>query len=166
VISAALGDVEYMEVNGNSPQAANCSIPVGGGLVTPVTVSCPSSREVNTDPGTCTAIINNLDPVVSPATATYNYLMSGATTGSGAGSVSGKTFGKGVTTVTYTSTTDPTKSCSFTITVKDLTPPVITCNATIERNTDAGQCTALIEIAAPGASDLCGAVNVHWNKVR
>jgi uncharacterized repeat protein (TIGR02543 family) len=164
VISAALGDVEYMEVNGNNPQAANCSTPIGGGLVIPVTVSCPSSREVNTDPGTCTAVINNLDPVVSPATETFNYLMSGATTGSGAGSVSGKTFGKGVTTVSYTSTTDPTKSCSFTITVKDATPPVITCNATIERNTDAGQCAALIEVAAPDASDLCGQVNVNGTR--
>jgi hypothetical protein len=46
------------------------------------------------------------------------------------------------------------------IIVKDATAPVINCNPSVERNTDAGQCAALIEVAAPGASDLCGTVNV------
>jgi hypothetical protein len=48
------------------------------------------------------------------------------------------TFNRGVTTVTYTVTDRPglSTSCSFTVTVNDNVPPVITCPGPQNRNTD------------------------------
>jgi uncharacterized delta-60 repeat protein len=88
-------------------------------------ITCPANQTVNTDNNSCAATVNNIDPTVTPAGATVNYTLIGATTGKGSGSVSGKPFNKGVTTVTYTLTNDATKSCSFTVTVQDKQLPVI-----------------------------------------
>jgi hypothetical protein len=46
-------------------------------------------------------------------------------TGTSSSSVSGKSFNKGITTVTYTLSNDATKSCSFTVTVQDKQLPII-----------------------------------------
>lgn len=89
------------------------------------TLSCPAGIIVPTDAGTCTAVVNGLDPVVTPAGAEVTYTLSGATVGSGTGTVSGKIFNQGQTTVTYTLTGDPAQTCSFTVTVKDEEAPVI-----------------------------------------
>ena len=88
-------------------------------------ISCPANQTVNTDNNSCSAKVNNIDPTVTPVGTTVNYTLAGATTGTGSGSVSGKTFNKGVTTVTYTLSSDATKSCSFTVTVNDKQLPVI-----------------------------------------
>ena len=58
---------------------------------------------------------------------TLSWIMEGATTGSGIGSVRDSAFNVGITTVTYT-VTDPdgnTDDCSFTVTILDVTPPSI-----------------------------------------
>jgi alpha-tubulin suppressor-like RCC1 family protein len=83
----------------------------------PYAITCPVDKTVNTDSGFCTAIVNAIDPVVTPADAAYSYSLSGVTSGSGSGSASGLTFNKGETTVTYTLTADVTKTCSFKVTV-------------------------------------------------
>jgi uncharacterized delta-60 repeat protein len=88
-------------------------------------VTCPSDQVVNTDNDLCTAKVYNIDPTVTPAGVTVNYTLTGATTGTGTGSVSGKLFNKGVTTVTCTLNNDATKTCSFTVTVQDKQVPVI-----------------------------------------
>ena len=113
-------------------------------------ISCPADKIVSTDAGTCTAVVNNLDPVVSPAGATLNYHIS-STGETGVGSVSGKSFPVGLNLVTYTLPDYPGVSCSFTIKVEDHTPPVITCpqNITV---------TCANEIPLPGgvtATDGC-----------
>ncbi|NTS39498.1 T9SS type A sorting domain-containing protein [Flavisolibacter sp. BT320] len=90
-----------------------------------LTLTCPSNIAVMTDAGLCTAVVNGIDPVVSPMGAVVLYTLGGATTGSGTGSVSGKVFNKGVTLVTYTLADDPSKSCSFTVTINDKEAPVI-----------------------------------------
>ena len=51
--------------------------------------------------GQCNAIVNNIDPVVSPPQS-FSYILTGATTGSGSGTASGQTFNAGLTTVKYT----------------------------------------------------------------
>lgn len=84
---------------------------------TSFSITCPSNKTVNTVAGSNTAIVNDLDPIVTPISATYNYTLSGATTGNGSGSASGRTFNEGETTVTYTMIDDVTKSCSFKVTV-------------------------------------------------
>ena len=90
--------------------------------------TCPPAKSVSTDPKKCTAIVMGIDPVFSPAgsTAAINYSLAGVTVGNGTGSVSGTTFNKGITTVTYTLANDPAITCSFTVTVQDNEAPVIT----------------------------------------
>src|SRR5690606_14162803 len=67
---------------------------------------------------------------------------------------------KGVTTVTYTaSKTSPaiTRTCSFTVTVTDNQPPVITgCPVNINTGMTAGQCGAVVTWDPVTASDNCG----------
>ncbi len=121
-------------------------------------ITCPSDRTVSTDAGTCSAIVNNIDPIVSPADATLNYYIS-STGESGAGSVSGKSFPLGMSRVTYTLPDYPGISCSFTITVEDHTPPVITCppNLTVKCTDEvplAGGVTATDGCSQPGFIDV------------
>src|SRR5262245_22522140 len=89
-------------------------------------IVCPANKIVPTNTNSCNAVVNNIDPVVSPTGALYSYHISTTNEG-GPGSASGKTFPLGVTTVTYTLSDYPTVSCSFTVTVQDKTPPVIMC---------------------------------------
>ena len=91
-------------------------------------ITCPSNKTISTDPGTCTALVNNIDPVVIPAGAAINYhIENGTLLTTGGGSASGLTFAKGVNTVTYSLIDYPGTLCSFTVTVEDREPPVITC---------------------------------------
>ena len=95
------------------------------------TISCPGNLTVSTDPDYCTALVNNIDPVVSPSTAAVNYTVSNGAIENGFGSASGRRFSVGINTVTYYLRDNPGVSCSFTIKVEDHTPPVITCPANI-----------------------------------
>jgi uncharacterized delta-60 repeat protein len=88
-------------------------------------LSAPDNQVANAD--ACNAVVNNVDATVSPLGSPYSYTLSGATTGSGSGSVSGMAFNIGITTVTYRLNADATKTASFTINVKDVTPPVFSC---------------------------------------
>ena len=123
-------------------------------------ITCPANQTVQATSNACNAVVNNLDPVVSPIGAEYSYYIS-STGQSGYGSVSGKTFSIGVSTVVYTLTNYPTVTCSFTITVEDKTAPVITCpdNITVK-------CRSEIPLpAAFTAIDPCspaGYVNVEF----
>ena len=85
-------------------------------------ISCPGNQSLNASNGQCTAIVNNIDPVLTPSGNfnLVNYTLSGATTGSGSGSVSGLSFNKGITTVTYTLANDASQTCSFTVTVNGI----------------------------------------------
>lgn len=82
-------------------------------------LQCPASVSVFTDEGSCTAVISNIDPLVNGGqnNAAVSYTLTGATTGNGAGSASGKIFNKGTTTVFYTLLGDSSTQCSFTVTV-------------------------------------------------
>jgi uncharacterized delta-60 repeat protein len=85
-----------------------------------VQISCPSDTTVLAGPGQCRTVVNNIDPVVTPAdnNAIINYKLSGATTINESGSASGQSFNNGVTTVTYSIAGEPEKTCSFTVMVK------------------------------------------------
>ena len=50
--------------------------------------------------------------------------------------------------------------CSFTVTVQDLTPPVIQCPANILQNVDEGQCASTVSFADPTANDNCGIASI------
>jgi len=115
-------------------------------------ITCPGNKTVSTSSGTCSAIVNNIDPVVSPTNATVYYKISSAVTSElGTGSVSGKSFYLGVNTVTYSLPDYPGTSCSFTITVEDHQPPLISCLPDIT-------VSCAIEVpppAVPSAFDAC-----------
>ncbi|HEY6169400.1 MAG TPA: HYR domain-containing protein [Verrucomicrobiae bacterium] len=70
---------------------------------------------------------------------------------------SGSTFQKGVTTVTCMATDESsnTSSSSFTVTIQDKEPPVLSCPANIVTNTAPGQSNAVVNFLAPAFSDNC-----------
>ncbi|MEO6723214.1 MAG: T9SS type A sorting domain-containing protein [Ferruginibacter sp.] len=94
----------------------------------PITLVCSKGKTVYTDPGVCTALLKEIGPFLAPSPddSKVNYTLSGATTASGTGTVSGLIFNKGVTTVTYSVIGSPSQTCTFNVTVKDKVLPVLT----------------------------------------
>ena len=119
---------------------------------------CPPSRTVKTDTGQCSAVVNNLDLTASYNNVSVNYTLSGATIGSGSGTVSGKTFNTGVTTVTYSLSNDVTNTCYFTVTVQDNEAPVISCPPATELTYNLAGYT-LVPLKA---SENCGIKNITF----
>ena len=91
------------------------------------TISCPANISVPAASGSCNTIVNNINPVFSPSDAVVTYTLSGALNGNYVGSASGTSFPTGITTINYYLRDYPGVSCSFTITVVDNQPPVISC---------------------------------------
>jgi hypothetical protein len=73
---------------------------------------------------------------------------------------SGASFSIGSQIITYTVTdnADLTATCSFTVIVKDVTPPSITCPDSLVLNTDTDKHYATVTLAAATAVDNSGAV--------
>jgi hypothetical protein len=87
----------------------------GVSAVSPCTITCPANIVQGNDLGQCSAVVTFPPP----------------TTSGGCGTVtlsppSGSVFPVGVTTVTATSSSGD--SCSFTVAVKDVEPPVVACS--------------------------------------
>ena len=88
-------------------------------------ITCPANVVVSSARWPMPTIVNSIDPAILPAGSLYTYSLTGATTGSGNGTASGKSFNTGVTTVTYALTNSPATICSFTVTVNsNITPSV------------------------------------------
>lgn len=107
-------------------------------------ILCPNDTIVNAAVGVCSAVVNGIDATTIPPGQDYDFELSGATTGSGSGDVSGTAFNVGVTTVMYTLTDLPQFSCTFTITVLDTQAPEAFCPANITVNNDPGNCSAVV----------------------
>ena len=128
----------------------------------PPTIACPLDVEEtiaadqcskdNVTPGLPSITDNCPNPVLS-------YTLTGATTGSGAGTVSNTTFNIGVTTVTYTVTDlgGNSRSCSFTVTIRRLNipPASVQCPTSPAPVNVVSGCTALVTVAAPVITDVC-----------
>jgi hypothetical protein len=117
--------------------ARNCQVGV-----TCAGVTCPANITVNNDPNQCSAVVTYTTP----------------TPGTGCGTIScspasGSAFPVGTTTVTCTSTAGP--SCTFTVTVNDTQPPLITCPANVTVPSSQGQCGANVTYANPTITDNC-----------
>lgn len=85
-------------------------------------LSCPASRTLQNDTS-CSVNVYGIDPVLLNSSLTTVYTYSGASSGSGKGSVSGLVFNPGITTVVYKLSTD-TFGCRFNIEIQDQKAPV------------------------------------------
>ncbi|MGB6035585.1 MAG: HYR domain-containing protein, partial [Cryomorphaceae bacterium] len=112
-------------------------------------IDCPDDIEV--DAGiACSFIVNFAD-----ATATDNCGVASVTQIEGP--LSGTEFPAGVTTVTFEAIDDAGNSvtCSFTVTVTEEGPPVITCPEDIQVDNDPDACEAIVNYDLPLATDDC-----------
>jgi hypothetical protein len=113
------------------------------------TISCPSNIVTTADANACGAIVNY--------TVNYSDNCSVTLVQTG-GLASGSLFPIGVTTNSFkvTDAGGNTVTCSFTVTVTDNKPPVITgCPSDITINTANGICSAVANWIAPTATDNC-----------
>jgi HYR domain-containing protein/surface protein with Ig-like domain len=125
---------------------------LGGGA--PVITGCPANITVNTGPGRLTC-----DQVASwtPPTASDSCGVSLSSNHN-----PGDTFPVGTTTVIYTAM-DPagnTATCSFTVTVKDTTPPIVLTKNIAVNLDDTGHATITTADVDAGSRDACGAVSL------
>ncbi|MFN7833437.1 MAG: HYR domain-containing protein, partial [Bacteroidota bacterium] len=126
----------------------------------PVTIACPTSQSFNTNPGVCTyTSVGSLTPVVTDNCPVQSlaYTFAGITAGSGANTLSGVTFNKGLTMVTWRATDagGSTATCSFFVTVLDREAPSVPADAGTTVNCPAAAVTPFV----PTATDNCnGAV--------
>ncbi len=127
------------------------------------TITCPGNVVI-----ACPAIVNGIAPIATGDNCgidSVNYVLTGATTGSGLNDASGIFYNNGVTTVTYTITdlSGNLATCFFTITATDIVNPTITCPANVSVNNDVGNCSALVNGIAPTAfGDNCGVDSVSF----
>lgn len=129
--------------------SAECSFVVTVNDVEPPTIICSGNITQDNDSGVCGAIVNYPPPTV-------NDNCPGAT--SVCSPPSGSLFPVGTTMVTCTATDaagNTSAPCSFTVTVNDTEPPVITCPADITVSNDPGQSGAIVTYPAPMVSDNC-----------
>ncbi|WP_423130402.1 HYR domain-containing protein [Gaoshiqia sp. Z1-71] len=150
-------------VTDSSGNSTTCTQTITVNDVQAPELTCPSDQEDTAEPGDCFLVNFEMpDPVYSDncPNPILTYTMSGATTGSGAGSVSGFTFNVGVTTVTYTVTdaSNNSTSCSFNVWVKDLLPPELTNGCPddiLGVVVPAGECEVFVNVPAPEVTDPC-----------
>ncbi|MBI3651130.1 MAG: HYR domain-containing protein [Acidobacteria bacterium] len=131
-------------VNDASTNTASCSFTV---TLVPCTISCPANITMANAANQCGAVVN-YSPTASLGCGTV--ICSPA---------SGSFFPTGTTTVTCTTTAGP--SCSFTVTVNDTQPPMITCPANQVRvTTQPGGLTAVVNYPAALVTDNCAGATV------
>jgi hypothetical protein len=112
-------------------------------------ITCPLSFSVNTDPGSCGAVVNFTGVRAATASGlpvpTISY-----------SPVSGSVFPTGTSPVTVTAVNaNGSTSCTFYVTVIDNVPPTVTCPADISVIAAAGATTAIVTYSF-GGQDNCG----------
>ncbi|WP_353550075.1 HYR domain-containing protein [Sediminibacterium sp. KACHI17] len=135
---------------------------------------CPASVSVNAPANACSTVVNNIashfELKEGEVLGLVTYVITGVTTGSGEGDASGTTFNLGTSYITYTANIMGAdeqyyqRQCTFSVTVKDVTPPVMTCLPEIRVSVQPGyNYVMLSSLTAPVATDLCGTVTVNSN---
>ena len=143
-------------VNCSVTDAANntgsCSFTVTVNDTQNPAIMCPANITVPATAGQCSAVVN--------FTVTASDNCPGVSVVSNP--PSGSAFPKGTTTVTATATdaSGNTATCSFTVTVVDTQPPVITCPPNQNVSVPIGQPCGVVNYPAPTASDNCPGVAV------
>jgi hypothetical protein len=139
------------DVNGNN-STCTATVTVEDNLVP--TISCPSAIIVDTDPGSCDAVVVLASPITNDNCA--------VTVTNDAPAA----FPLGNTTVTWTVTdlAGNSASCAQLVTVEDNEAPTITCPADVTVDTDFNLCIASgVALGTPVASDNCTVASVVNN---
>lgn len=132
------------------------------------TISCPSSITSFTSAGSCTASVNNPNPIVadncSVALVSWTITHNSSVVNSGSGNMGTQTFNLGVSTVNYTVTdaAGNSSTCSYTVTITDNVAPTINCPSNVTANTSSTSCDASIAIPNVTFSDNCTVSSVTW----
>jgi hypothetical protein len=122
------------------------------------TITCPANITVNNSAGQCGNNVSYSTSVTGIPVPTVTYTFTGATTGSGSGNGSGSFFNVGTTNVIVTATNPcGTSSCSFTVTVNDVEPPVVT-QGTISSCYPTVSAAEAAALAATSATDNCSGI--------
>jgi len=122
---------------------------------------CPGNVTVNTAPNQCAGVAT-----WAPIMATDN--CPGVVVTFVSGMASGSLFPVGVTTVVYRATdaAGNATTCSWTVTVRDLQKPSITCPPSLNKNNDWNRCSAAVPfIGTPIVSDNCGVASSTNNAI-
>jgi len=123
------------------------------------TITCPADATVAAD-GNCSGMIGPR----SLASKSDNCTAFGSITENQSPATNALITGHNTAqTVTLTANdgNGNTQTCQFTVTLKDVTKPIIICPANIIRGTDPGGCTAAVTFANATATDNCGSVSVE-----
>jgi len=117
----------------------------------PPSITCPQNITVNNDLGLCSAYIQVPIPNTGDKCEIESLVNDFNSTGNATG-----TYPVGTTIVKWTVTDiyDNETSCNMTVTVLDAEKPVILCPEDITQATDAGSCSATLDIEAPFVSDI------------
>ncbi len=137
------------DMSGNS---ATCTQTITITDVENPSISCPNDIYTHTDQGLCSASLQLLIPLAwdNCGTPTVTGVRSDALP-------LGDPYPLGTTTIVWTAVDmyGNSSTCTQTINVSDIQPPVITCPADIMQTADQGLCSAVITIVPATASDNC-----------
>ncbi|MFD2824375.1 immunoglobulin-like domain-containing protein [Lacinutrix iliipiscaria] len=144
----------------------DCSIETSVATKTyaPPTITCPGNVTVG-----CPHLVPSLTPTTydDVGVVLQTYTLSGATTGSspstGINDASSVTFLSGVTTVTYyvEDADGGSDSCSFNVTITDVTPPLLLCPDDLSVSNDPGECHAVLNsLGFATAWDSCSGISI------
>jgi HYR domain len=133
----------------------------------PIIANCPANVSVNTaaNATTCAATASWTAPTFTDNCSSGPLSGLAFTTSPNAGLTNGGQFPVGTTTVTYIATDasgNTSIPCVFTVIVKDVTKPIITCPGNIVTVPNVTGCLASINNPAPTYSDACGVASVSW----
>ena len=129
-------------------------------------LDCPNDTVVNTDPGLCGAVVNDIAPILlvdSSLYQTITYLIDGATMITDTADASGTFFNIPISTIKYVveDINGNLDSCTFTVTINDNEAPTWTgCPDTIPVYVDNLSCRQTATWNDPVPSDNCGVQNI------
>ena len=116
----------------------------------PVITNVPANIVQGTDPNMCNAVVTWTSPSI----------LDNCSVNSSSNYSSGATFPTGTTTVTYIATDSAgnADTASFTVTITDTEPPVLSCPSGVTVSADSGMCSASnVSLGALTVIDNCGA---------
>ncbi|GIV31517.1 MAG: hypothetical protein KatS3mg029_0868 [Saprospiraceae bacterium] len=126
-----------------------------------LSITCPMNIATVNDVDSCSAIVPDLEPTISPADslAFLFYQITGATNLSGQDTIEGVPFQVGTSVATYiaVSTNQDTLTCQFQVVVTDTQMPYfLNCPTTDTVGVSQGMCSRMLDVdMLPPAADNC-----------